>query len=258
MAFDLADSAVLISGGAGDIGSAIVCGFAGEGSRVIIGDINLPAAEGLKEELVAAGSRVEVCALDVTDEASVRQAVDFAVQSMGRLDVLVNVAGLLDRSDMFSVTRDAFQQSLEINVLGPFFLSRQAALVMREQGHGRIINISSLNGSSAIENRSVYGATKAALNMLTKSMAMELGPFGITVNAVAPGVVDSAMCRVRLHTEELRENFARNIPIGRLATPDDVRYSVLFLASPHASGITGEILLVDGGIIARQALPKVS
>ncbi len=257
MSFGLEGSAVLISGGAGDIGAAIVRGFVEEGSRVVLGDVNLEAAGRLRDELAATGAQIEICHLDVTDEASVDEAVAWTVQRLGRLDVLVNVAGVLDRNGMFSVTRDAFQQSLEINVLGPFFLSRRAALAMREQGHGRIVNISSLNGSSAIENRSVYGATKAALNMLTKSMAMELGTYGITVNAVAPGVVDSAMCRVRLNTPELRAEFAKNIPVGRLATPDDVRYSVLFLASPYASGITGEILLVDGGIIARQALPRV-
>ena len=257
MAFDLNGCAVLVSGGAGDIGSAIVRGFAEEGSRIVIGDINVQAAEKVKQDLASTGATIDVCSLDVTDEASVRQAVAFSAQRMGRLDVLVNVAGVLDRSDMFSVSREAFQQSLDINVMGPFFLSREVALVMKNQGTGRIINISSLNGSAAIENRSVYGATKAALNMLTKSMAMELGAYGITVNAVAPGVVDSAMCRVRLNTQELRDQFARNIPIGRLATPDDVRHSVLFLASPYASGITGEVLLVDGGIIARQALPRV-
>ena len=257
MAFDLNGCAVLVSGGAGDIGSAIVRGFAEEGCRIVIGDINIQAAEKVKQELASTGATIDVCALDVTDEASVRQAVAFSAQRMGRLDVLVNVAGVLDRNDIFSVSREAFQQSLDINVMGPFFLSREAALVMKNQGGGRIINISSLNGSAAIENRSVYGATKAALNMLTKSMAMELGAHGITVNAVAPGVVDSAMCRVRLNTQELRDQFARNIPIGRLATPDDVRHSVLFLASPYASGITGEVLLVDGGITARQALPRV-
>ena len=257
MGFDLAGQTVLISGAAGDIGSAIALGFAEEGSRIMLTDRNEQAMESLRARLEDTGAEVSTCFLDVTDEASCGKAVEAARERFGGLDVLVNVAGILNRDALFEVTREAFQHSLDVNVLGPFFLGRAAALVMRERGRGRIINISSLNGSSAIENRSVYGTTKAALNMLTKSMAMELGRYGITVNAVAPGVVDSSMCRVRLHTQELRDAFARNIPIERLATPADVRHSVLFLASPHASGITGEVLLVDGGIIARQALPKV-
>jgi NAD(P)-dependent dehydrogenase (short-subunit alcohol dehydrogenase family) len=122
--------------------------------------------------------------------------------------------------------------------------------------HGSIINISSLNGSAAAENRVVYGATKAALNMVSKSMALELGELGVTVNSVAPGVVDSRMCRVRLDTEEKVSAFAHYIPLGRLTQPSDVCGSVLFLSSPYARGITGAVLLVDGGIIARQALPR--
>ena len=254
MSFSLEEKVVFISGGAGDIGSAIVKAFAQEKARIIIGDLNTQAAEQLKQELPQAD--ITVLPLDVTSEESIQQAMEAVRTKYGRLDVLVNVAGILCRKSVFETQKSDFEQSMAVNVIGVFLLSRQAALLMKEQHSGSIINISSLNGSAAVENRVVYGATKAGLNMMAKSMALELGEFGITVNTVAPGVVDSKMCRVRLNTEEKVAAFAHYSPLGRLTTPADVAGSVLFLASPYASGITGEVLLVDGGIIARQALPR--
>lgn len=255
MGFGLEGRVVLVSGGAGEIGSAVVRGFAAEGCRVVIGDLDAQATQALAGECGTAGCAP--CRLDVTDETSSREAVAFTVKTFGRLDVLVNVAGILNRQPMFEVSREEFRKSLDINVMGTFFMSREAARVMRGQGGGRIVNISSLNGTVAIENRSVYGATKAALDMITRSMALELGEYGITVNAVAPGVVDSRMAKVRLSNPEIRAAFEHAIPLGKLVTPDDVRDSVLFLASPRAACITGEVLMVDGGVTARQALPKL-
>lgn len=254
MSFDIENKVVFISGGAGDIGSAIVRGFAREKCRIVIGDINPAAAEGLMKELPFA--EISVCKTDVTSEVSVDSAARFVMEKYGRIDVLVNVAGILCRKSFFETEKEDFEKSVAVNIIGVFLLSKSIAKIMKEQKSGTIVNISSLNGSAAIENRSVYGTTKAGLNMLTKSMALELAEYGITANAVAPGVVDSAMCRVRLNTPELREGFGRFIPIGRLVTPEDVCESVLFLSSPHASCITGDVLLVDGGVIARQALPR--
>lgn len=254
MGFDIENKIVFISGGAGDIGSAIVRGFAREKSKIIIGDINSAAAEALKKEYGSA--EISVCPLDVTSKESVDAAAGFVKENYGRIDILVNVAGVLCRKSFFDTEKEDFEKSMAINVIGAFSLSQAMAKIMKEQKSGAIVNVSSLNGSAAIENRIVYGATKAGLDMLTKSMALELGEYGITANAVAPGVVDSVMCRVRLNNPEIIGRFERYIPLGRLATPDDVCESVLFLSSPHASYITGTVLLVDGGIIARQALPR--
>ncbi len=146
---------------------------------------------------------------------------------------------------------------MAVNVYGAFLLAKAFIPHLKASPTGgSIINISSLNGSAAAENRVVYGATKAALDMVSKSLALELGEFGITVNSIAPGVVDSKMCRVRLNTEEKVHAFERYIPLNRLTTPEDVAGTCLFLASPLARGITGAVILVDGGIIARQALPR--
>jgi len=250
----LEDTKVFVAGGAGDIGSAIVDSFVKQKSRVIIGDIDLKQAQALAAQYPS--GQVSACFLDVTQEEAVREAARFVEKSFGALNVLVNVTGILCRKSFFESRKEDFDQSFAINVTGMFLVSRALVELMKKQKGGAIVNISSLNGKLAIENRLVYGASKAAVNLLTQSMALELAPFQITVNAVAPGVVDSRMARVRLHTPQLREDFARSIPLNRLATPQDVADCVLFLSSPLARYITGEIVLVDGGITARQSLPR--
>ena len=169
---------------------------------------------------------------------------------------LLTLGKVANFSVLYQTKKCDFEKSLAINVIGTFMLSKAMIPLLKNSSHGAIINISSLNGSAAVENRVVYGASKAALNMVSKSMALELGDLGITVNTISPGVVDSKMCRVRLDTQEKIDAFCQYIPLKRLTTPDDVAGSVLFLASPYARGITGATLLVDGGIIARQALPR--
>ncbi|MPM00470.1 putative oxidoreductase [bioreactor metagenome] len=255
MAFDIKNKLVFISGGAGDIGSAIVKGFVDEKCRVIIGDLNLDAAEALKAEFP--GADIITVKTDITDKKSVAEAAKTISEKFGFLDVLVNVAGILCRKSVFETEKEDFEKSMAINVIGTFMLTKEMIPLLRKsKTGGAVINISSLNGTAAAENRIVYGATKSALDMVSKSFALELGEFGITVNSIAPGVVDSKMCRVRLNTEEKVQSFCKYIPLGRLTTPADVVGCALFLASPYARGITGDVMLVDGGIIARQALPR--
>jgi NAD(P)-dependent dehydrogenase (short-subunit alcohol dehydrogenase family) len=245
---------IFVAGGAGDIGSSIVDSFVQQGCRTIIGDMDLNQAK--ESAAKYPNGLASACFLDVTIENTINEAAAYVEQNFGRLDVLVNVTGVLCRKSFWDTRKEDFDHSLAINVTGMFLVSKAMAGLMKQQKTGAIVNISSLNAKLAIENRIVYGATKAAVNMLTQSMALELAPFNITVNAVAPGVVDSRMARVRLNTAELRQKFASFIPLNRLAKPQDVADCVLFLSSPCARYITGEIILVDGGITARQALPR--
>lgn len=255
MAFDISGKVVLVSGGAGDIGSSIVKSLVKENCRTIIGDVDESAAKKLKDEL--GSSNVSTVAIDITDEKSIANAMEHIGKEYGHIDALINVAGILCRKSVFDTEKADFERSLAINVIGAFLLTKGAIPLMKNSTSGAaVVNISSLNGSAAVENRIVYGATKAALDMMTRSFALELGGLGITVNSVAPGVVDSKMCRVRLDTEEKIQAFCRYIPQGRLSTPEDVAGAVMFLISPYSRGITGDIMLVDGGIIARQALPR--
>ncbi len=252
--FNLKNKVVFIAGAAGDIGQVIVKAFAAQKATVVIGDLDLKAAREIVTTLPNA--HVSACRLDITSESSIKDAVEFAVERYGPIDVLVNVAGILCRKSFFETAKKDFDDAFAVNVTGMFLVSREVALQMRSRGQGVIVNISSMNSKLAVENRVVYGATKAAVNMLTQSMAVELAADGITVNAVAPGVVDSKMARVRLNTPELLKKFSESIPLGRLTLPEDVADCVLFLASPHAKNISGEIVVVDGGLTARMSLPK--
>lgn len=248
------DKVVFIAGGAGDIGESIVHGFVQQGSRVIIGDINEERANQIAREYGESG--VLAIGLDVTNEESIERAVAFVKQNYGTVDVLVNVVGILCRKSFFETTKQDFEETFAVNVTGVFLVGREFARMMKEKQDGSIVNISSLNAKLAIENRVAYGASKAAVNLLTQSMALELAPHGINVNAVAPGVIDSKMARVRLNTPELRQKYAEAIPLNRLGLPSDVAHCVVFLASPYAKYINGEIILVDGALTARMSLPK--
>ncbi|MBW1861729.1 MAG: SDR family oxidoreductase [Deltaproteobacteria bacterium] len=254
MDLNIRDRVVFIAGGAGDIGESILKAFAQQHAKVIIGDVNEKKAG----EIAKGSGELEVsaCRLDVTSEESIKKAVDFVKRKYGKIDVLVNVVGILCRKSFFQATKQDFEESFSINVTGMFLVSQAIAELMRADQGGSIINISSMNGKMAAENRVVYGATKAAVNLLTKSMALELGPFGINVNAVAPGVVDSKMARVRLNTPELIKQYENSIPLNRLADPTDVAHCVVFLASPYAKYISGEIILVDGALCTRMSLPR--
>jgi NAD(P)-dependent dehydrogenase (short-subunit alcohol dehydrogenase family) len=248
------DKVVFIQGGAGDIGEVIVRAFVQQQSKVIVADLNEEKAQEIVREF---GKReVAACWIDIRSEDSIKKAVDFAIGKYGTIDVLINVAGVLCRKSFFESTKQDFEESFSVNVTGMFLVSRKVAEIMRDKQSGSIINISSVNGKLAVENRVVYGATKAAVNLLTQSIALELGPFGINVNAVAPGVVDSKMARVRLNTPELVRKYEDAIPLNRLALPSDVANCVVFLASPYAKYISGEIILVDGALTARMSLPR--
>jgi len=250
----LENKSVFVAGGAGDIGEAIVETFAQQGSRVTIADLNGKKAEEIARGFNAPG--VSGCALDITSEVSIKQAIEFAKEKHARIDVLVNVAGILCRKSFFETTKDDFDESFGVNVTGMFLVSREIAQLMRICQTGTIVNISSMNGKLTVENRCLYSATKAAVNMLTQSMALELGPFGINVNAVAPGIVDSKMARVRLNTPELVKQYTDSIPLRALTLPSDVAHCVAFLASPYAKNISGETIVVDGALTVRMPLPK--
>ena len=255
MDLDIRDKVIFVSGGAGDIGSCIVKSFAQQGCKIIVGDVNLN--EAMKLSAAYPHDQVKACFLDVTSEQSVEEAVSVVEESFRRVDVLVNVAGILCRKSLFETTKEDFDKSFGVNVTGMFLVSRSVVeQIMKKQKSGTIVNLSSMNSKLAIENRVVYGATKAAVNLLTQSLAIELAPYNINVNAVAPGLVDSKMARVRLNTPELLQQYGTNVPLNRLASVQDVANCVLFLSSPCASYISGDIVVVDGGLTSRMALPR--
>ena len=253
MNFNIENKVVVISGGAGDIGEVIVRNFATQDTRVVIADRDLERAENIAESLASAD--VSVCRMDITSESDIQSAVASTFKRHGRIDVLVNAAGLLCRKSFFDTTKQDIEALFAVNFTGLFLMSREVGKIMCSQKQGAIINISSMNSKLAVEDRSLYGASKAAINSLTQAMALELAPHGVSVNAVAPGIVDSKMARVRLNTPELIKKYTNCIPLRQMTLPEDVAHSVLFLASPFARNICGEILTIDGGLTARMSLP---
>ena len=241
----LAGRVFLISGGARGIGGTAARLLAQAGARVVIGDVLEDAGRKLASDLGPAASFVP---LDVTSEASWRNAVAHAVSHGGRLNVLVNNAGIFRRGGIADTTPEQYMQMVNVNQLGVFLGMRCALPALRDKG-GSIVNISSTSGMVGSSNSCAYSATKFAVRGMTKSAALELGPLGIRVNSVHPGNVDTDMSRAGL-TPEMIRGMATRIPLRRQGQPGEVAELILWLASDASSFCTGSEFVVDGGLIA--------
>jgi 3-oxoacyl-[acyl-carrier protein] reductase len=238
---------VAVTGGGAGIGRAIAEGFAGAGASVLIAD--LKGATAAAAAIEGAGGRAIGIAADVSLPGDCERIVAETVRAFGRVDVLVNNAGIAVLRPFLEVPLEEFERVLRVNLIGPFVCGQQAARRMVEQGGGgRIVNIASISGVRAGTNRTSYGTSKAALIQLTKQMALDLARHRITVNAIAPGPVETDL--VRLHTPEQRATYVRLMPLKRYGTPQEIAAAALFLASDDAAYITGHTLDVDGGFIA--------
>lgn len=250
----------IVTGAGGRIGKSIARMLVDEGYAVIVNDLDPFRCEGTAGALSAGGATV----MAVTGDVSVREEADHIVEmafgAWGRIDVLVNCAGIFPNTPVIDMEDDEWDRVYNTNLRGPFMLSRAAAraMVAGADGRGRqIINISSTAGESARTGAAHYCGSKAALNMLTKVLAIELAPHGIRVNAVAPGiVVDGVYDTSAPPDDPYVAALLSGIPLGRTGTGDDIANAVRFLVSPEAGWITGEILHVNGGSTAgRVTLP---
>jgi 3-oxoacyl-[acyl-carrier protein] reductase len=241
--------AVITGAGAG-IGEAIARTLAGEGCTVCLADRDGAAAERAAAAVRQDGLQALAITLDVTDAGGATKAFQGIVETHKRLDILVNAAGLLSTGQVADLPASEWDRVAQVNLAGTLYCAKAAIPAMQAQRHGRIINIASISamrGGGSIGNV-LYGTTKAGVVALTMGLARELGPHGITVNAVAPAVVDTAMTRASLN-EETRARIAARIPLGRLASLDDVADLCAFLASDRAAFISGATIAVDGGIL---------
>jgi len=240
--FDFSGKTVLVTGAAG-IGHAIAQRFAECGARLVLLSRRAPVRD-IAQALPGTGHLGIAC--DVADLVQLRAAVDTAVRECGRIDVLVNNAGIshLDRAE--DVREADWDAIMAVNLKAPFFLAQAVAGVMKGQGGGRIINLASQASVIALERHAAYCASKAALVAMTRVMALEWAGWGMTVNAVSPTVVDTELGK-KAWAGEAGDAMKRKIPVGRFALPDEIAASVLYLASPHAAMVNGANLMVDGG-----------
>ncbi|OYD06473.1 3-oxoacyl-ACP reductase FabG [Paludifilum halophilum] len=240
-----------VTGSGRGIGKSIASRFAQEGAKVCLTDVNGGRLQETERELKEKGLEVKAVTTDVTDRDQVEATVNEILQSWGRLDILVNNAGIIRDNLLFKMTDDDWNRVLHVHLTGSFLCSRAVQKHMVEQHYGRIINLSS---TSALGNRGQanYSAVKAGLQGFTKTLAIELGKFGITCNAVAPGFIETDMtretaARVGMDFEDFIEAARKQIPVGRSGKPEDIANAALFFASDESSFVNGQVLYVAGG-----------
>jgi NAD(P)-dependent dehydrogenase (short-subunit alcohol dehydrogenase family) len=238
----------IVTGAGGGIGRGIAQRFAEEGARVVVNDVDGAAAA----EVANAIDAVAIAA-DVSSSDDVDRLFDATIEQLGAVDVLVNNAGLIDVERHFLEADEAWwDRVLAVNLKGQFLCSLRAAKWMARNGGGAIVNLSSGGARAAHRGMVAYDASKGGVEAMTRAMALDLGPYGIRVNALAPGSVD-----VRGFTPEEAAERGETIPLGRVGTPEDMAGVALFLASDDARYVTGVAISVDGGLIAQQRSPQV-
>jgi NAD(P)-dependent dehydrogenase (short-subunit alcohol dehydrogenase family) len=245
--FDLDGKIILVTGASRGIGRACALACAGAGADVIVGVRKAEDGDALKAEIEALGRRALAVQMDLQDLPSVRAAIDTAHKAFGRIDVLVNNVGIGPGNLAEDVTEDDFDYTVNVNLKGTFFTAQAVAKLMMAQKSGRIINMSSQAGSVVLKGEAIYCMSKAAINHLTRCLAVEWAPHGITVNSVAPTFIWTDGTRPSLADPAFHAEVLGHIPLGRIGDPVDVAGTVVFLASPAASLITGANILVDGG-----------
>jgi 3-oxoacyl-[acyl-carrier protein] reductase len=243
----LQNRVALVTGGGQGIGRAIALRFAQEGAKIAVIDVMQDCAQAVAAEIKNAGSDAVAIACDVTQRDQVDAAVKHALDAFGKIDILCNNAGITRDARLVKMTEDQFDAVIDVNLKGVFNMAQAVAPHMVEQGYGRIITTSSIVGLYGNFGQTNYVASKAGVIGMTRVWARELGPKGITANAIAPGFIATDM--IKTVPQEVLDRFTNATPVRRLGEPEDIANAYLFLASDEASFVNGAVLSVDGGLV---------
>jgi 3-oxoacyl-[acyl-carrier protein] reductase len=248
----LKDQVAMVTGGGQGIGKAVALRFAREGADIAVVDVNRETAEATGREVRELGRRAAVKVADVSDSEAVEATVKEVVEDLARLDVLVNNAGIEKRAAFLEISPADWQRQLDVNLSGTFYCTQAAARAMAKRRYGRIVNLSSVAGLIGPIDLAAYGAAKAGIIGLTRAAALDLADYGITVNAIAPGPIETELMLGVWSAEALKER-PQHGAIARFGTVDEIAHTALFLASPESGFITGITVSVDGGAVAAGA-----
>jgi NAD(P)-dependent dehydrogenase (short-subunit alcohol dehydrogenase family) len=242
----------LVTGGSKGLGQAMATALAGAGADVAISSRRLEDAAAAADEIAqATGQRVVPVQADVTRAADVAAMVDEVVRTLGRMDILVNNAGVNLRGPIVELEEDAWHQVIETNLTGPWLCARAVGPHLIAQRWGRVINVSSTMGLVALPGRTPYAASKGGLIQMTRVLALEWAPYGITVNALCPGPIMTALNEVFRQDPQAYESFRQRIPLGHWGEPEDLDGAIIFMASEASRFMTGALVVVDGGWTAQ-------
>jgi NAD(P)-dependent dehydrogenase (short-subunit alcohol dehydrogenase family) len=246
------DKTAIVTGAGNGIGLGIAHAFAAEGAIVVIADISAESGERVATEIEAAGGHAISVPTDVSDEQQVVALVQAALEELGRIDILINNAGVVVHKLLVDMEREEWDRQLDVQLTGPFLMIKHVGRHMMErEGGGKIVNISSVSALMGRVKGGSHCAAKGGLTMLTKVAAMELAQYGVNVNAVAPGLIDVPSQRAEENiSTEYKTRYMKEIPLGRIGETADIANAVLFYCSDESDWITGQLHLVDGGLMS--------
>ena len=244
----LLDRVAIVTGAAQGIGRAIALGLAREGAHVVVADIQVDKAQQTAQEIGSLGRRHLALRVDVSDLTDIKRLVDTTVQELDTVDILVNNAGIALPTPFLETTEDDWNKIIDVNLKSAFFCGQAVARIMVEKRQGKIVNLASTSSFVAGRQEVPYAISKAGVRMLTASAAAELAPYGVNVNAIAPGLIKTPLTEKHFPSQAaLEARVQAKTPMGRAGMPDDLVGAVIFLCSDEAAYVTGHTLVVDGG-----------